>query len=65
VDGKNAHARGFPLSAYSSIFLHHAVAYVKQIKMLVAREGLTIIIIIIQKRPGGGRATVRGRCGVG
>jgi hypothetical protein len=57
VDGKNEHAHGFQLSAYSSIFLHYAVAYVKQIKMFVAMEGL---IIIIQKRPGGGSATVRG-----
>jgi heme/copper-type cytochrome/quinol oxidase subunit 2 len=53
VDGKNENARGFPFSAYSTVFLQHAVAYVNQIKMPVAREGLiiitttTIIIIII------------------
>ena len=66
MDGKNENARGFPLSANSSIFLQHAVAYVNQLKMPVAREELIIIIIIIiQKRHGGGSATVRGRCGVG
>jgi hypothetical protein len=43
------------------MLLQHAVAYVNQIKMPVAKEGL----IIIQKRPGGESATVRGRCGVG
>jgi hypothetical protein len=67
VVGKNENAHGFPFSANSSIFLEHAVAYVNQLKMPVAREGLIllllliIIIIIIQKRHGGGSETVRGR----
>ena len=61
VDGKNENARGFPLSAYGSVFLQHAVACVNQLKIPVAREGL----IIIQKLPGGRGVTVRGRCGVG
>jgi len=69
VDGKNENARSFSLSACSSIFLQHAVAYVNQLKMPVARERLIIIIIIIiiiiQKRPRVGSATVRGRCGAG
>lgn len=49
MDGENENARGFPLSAYSCIFLQHAVLYVNQLKMPVARERL----IIIMKRPGG------------
>jgi len=73
---KNENAHGFPFSANSSIFLEHAVAYVNQLKMPVAREGLIllllllllllliiiiIIVVIIQKRHGGGSETVRGR----